>query len=186
MTRFYFVRHGKTQWNLEGRYQGAHGDSPLLATSFQDIKLLAQRLQGINIDHIYTSPLPRAALTAQALDYELGNKIPLTKIADLKEFDLGILEGEKFVTVEQKYPHLIWAFRHDPSQYQAQLVQGESFAEVIQRTTKFVVDLARQDADNRLTLLIVSHGPNLTIQVWRLESFLPAIELFCNALILRH
>ncbi len=165
MTRFYFVRHGKTQWNLEGRYQGAHGDSPLLATSFQDIKLLAQRLQGINIDHIYTSPLPRAALTAQALDYELGNKIPLTKIAALKEFDLGILEGEKFVTVEQKYPHLIWAFRHDPSQYQAQLVQGESFAEVIQRTTKFVVDLARQDADNRLTLLIVSHGGCLTAMI---------------------
>ncbi|NYA65102.1 histidine phosphatase family protein, partial [Lactobacillus salivarius] len=26
MTRLFFVRHGKTEWNLEGRYQGAHGD----------------------------------------------------------------------------------------------------------------------------------------------------------------
>ena len=34
MTRLYFVRHGKTEWNLEGRYQGAHGDSPLLAQSY--------------------------------------------------------------------------------------------------------------------------------------------------------
>ena len=28
--KLYFVRHGKTQWNLEGRFQGANGDSPLL------------------------------------------------------------------------------------------------------------------------------------------------------------
>ena len=28
--RLYFVRHGKTQWNLEGRLQGSKGDSPFL------------------------------------------------------------------------------------------------------------------------------------------------------------
>ena len=28
--KLYFVRHGRTVWNLEGRFQGASGDSPLL------------------------------------------------------------------------------------------------------------------------------------------------------------
>ena len=50
MTRFYFVRHGKTVWNLEGRYQGARGDSPLLPESYQDIKSLAQFLRPQHID----------------------------------------------------------------------------------------------------------------------------------------
>lgn len=38
--KFYFVRHGKTQWNLEGRFQGANGDSPLLEESVHDLEKL--------------------------------------------------------------------------------------------------------------------------------------------------
>ena len=37
--KFYFVRHGKTQWNLEGRFQGANGDSPLLRNPFMIWKI---------------------------------------------------------------------------------------------------------------------------------------------------
>ena len=35
--KLYFIRHGKTQWNLEGRFQGANGDSPLLETSIEEV-----------------------------------------------------------------------------------------------------------------------------------------------------
>ena len=45
MTRLFFVRHGKTEWNLEGRYQGAHGDSPLLPQSLEEIKQLSEYLK---------------------------------------------------------------------------------------------------------------------------------------------
>lgn len=31
--QIYFVRHGKTEWNLASRFQGGHGDSPLLSQS---------------------------------------------------------------------------------------------------------------------------------------------------------
>lgn len=40
--QLYFVRHGKTKWNLEGRYQGGSGNSPLLPESYEDIKKLAE------------------------------------------------------------------------------------------------------------------------------------------------
>ena len=40
--KLYFVRHGKTLWNLEGRFQGASGDSPLLEKSIETLKQLGQ------------------------------------------------------------------------------------------------------------------------------------------------
>ena len=38
----YFVRHGKTQWNLEQRFQGGQGDSKLLPESLADIEKLGR------------------------------------------------------------------------------------------------------------------------------------------------
>ena len=158
MTRFYFVRHGKTVWNLEGRYQGARGDSPLLPDSYQDIKSLAQFLRPQHIDQIYSSPIKRAYLTAQTLDQALGGDIPLSTNAALKEFDLGIMEGQKFSVMEQKYPQEVWAFRHDPSQYDAASIQGESFESVVHRTNDFIKGLARPLAAQTQVFIIVSHG----------------------------
>lgn len=56
--KFYFIRHGKTLWNLEGRFQGASGDSPLLEKSIETLKQLGQYLQEIPFDVIYSSDLP--------------------------------------------------------------------------------------------------------------------------------
>lgn len=42
--KLYFVRHGRTEWNEEGRIQGANGDSPLLESSIQQLKALGQHL----------------------------------------------------------------------------------------------------------------------------------------------
>lgn len=158
MTRFYFVRHGKTIWNLEGRYQGAHGNSPLLPESYQDIKRLAQFLCQQHIDHIYSSPIKRAYLTAQILDQALGGNVPLSTDVALKEFDLGIMEGQKFSVMEQKYPEEVWAFRHDPSQYDAKIIQGESFESVVNRTKSFIKGLAHPLKAKTQTFIIVSHG----------------------------
>lgn len=45
--KLYFVRHGRTLWNLEGRFQGASGDSPLLPESIDILKQLGQHLKEI-------------------------------------------------------------------------------------------------------------------------------------------
>lgn len=36
--RIYFIRHDKTEWNLEGQFQGYSGDSALLAQSYEGLK----------------------------------------------------------------------------------------------------------------------------------------------------
>ena len=48
--KLYFVRHGRTIWNLEGRFQGAGGDSPLLPESIDTLKALGQYLSNIPFD----------------------------------------------------------------------------------------------------------------------------------------
>ena len=52
--KFYFVRHGKTQWNLEGRFQGANGDSPLLEESVHDLEKLGDYLQDVKFDAVFS------------------------------------------------------------------------------------------------------------------------------------
>ena len=78
MTRIYFIRHGKTQWNLQSRYQGAHGDSPLLKSSYQEIELLAKSLNNTSFAHVYASPLKRARVTAMTLLDNLEQTVPFT------------------------------------------------------------------------------------------------------------
>ena len=96
MTRIYFIRHGKTQWNLQPRYQGAHGDSPLLKSSYQEIELLAESLNNTVFAHAYASPLKRARVTAMTLLDNLNHQVPFTIDSRLREFDLGMMEGNAF------------------------------------------------------------------------------------------
>ncbi|WP_119326914.1 histidine phosphatase family protein [Companilactobacillus musae] len=160
----YFVRHGKTEWNLEGKYQGGHGDSPLLPESLHDISLLAKRLQDTKIDHMYSSPLPRAKTTAETLIKDLHREIPFTIVRDLREFDLGIMEGRKFSELENEIPEVIYAFRHEPANYDYDLIRGESFEKVAERTTRAVKKIV---ADNKGqgNVVIVSHGAALVTMI---------------------
>ena len=65
--KVYFVRHGKTEWNLEGRFQGYSGDSKLLEESFLDLESLGEYLATVPFDKIYSSDLQRAHITAERI-----------------------------------------------------------------------------------------------------------------------
>ena len=62
----YIVRHGQTDWNLQGRCQG-HSDIELNQTGIKQAEELAQRLAHVNIDVCFSSPLKRALKTAQII-----------------------------------------------------------------------------------------------------------------------
>ena len=53
--KLYFVRHGKTEWNLEGRLQGAKGDSPLLKESIEQVRELGHYLSDTHFDLIFST-----------------------------------------------------------------------------------------------------------------------------------
>ena len=157
--KLYFVRHGRTLWNLEGRFQGASGDSPLLPESIDTLKQLGQYLNEIHFDTIYSSDLPRAVKSAEIIQSQLQSPCPLKSIPDLREWQLGKLEGLKIATLNAIYPQQIKAFRSNLAQFDTKMFEAESLYSTTQRTVQFIKSLKESSAEN---ILIVGHGANLT------------------------
>ena len=155
----YFVRHGRTVWNLEGRFQGASGDSPLLSESIDILKQLGQHLKEIPFDTIYSSDLPRAVKSAEIIQSQLQTPCPLESIPDLREWHLGKLEGLKIATLNAIYPQQIEAFRSNLAQFDTKMFEAESLYSTTQRTIQFIKSLKESSAER---ILIVGHGANLT------------------------
>ncbi|MFS9252711.1 histidine phosphatase family protein [Streptococcus infantis] len=160
--KFYFIRHGKTLWNLEGRFQGASGDSPLLEESIEILKKLGQYLQETPFDVIYSSDLPRAKTSAQIIQSQLKVSCPLVEIASLREWQLGKLEGAKFATLEAIYPEQLKAFRTNLAKFDSTLFGAESVYQITQRTTQFIKSLESKSFEH---VMIVGHGANLTASI---------------------
>ena len=157
--KLYFVRHGRTVWNLEGRFQGAGGDSPLLPESIDTLKALGQYLSNIPFDEIYSSDLPRAVNSAEIIQSQLQAPCPLKSIPDLREWQLGKLEGLKITTLNSIYPQQIKAFRSNLAQFDTRMFEAESLYSTTQRTIQFIKSLKESPAER---ILIVGHGANLT------------------------
>lgn len=157
--KLYFVRHGRTLWNLEGRFQGASGDSPLLPESIDILKQLGQHLKKIHFDTIYSSDLPRAVKSAEIIQSQLQSPCPLKSIPNLREWQLGKLEGLKIATLNAIYPQQIKAFRSNLAQFDTKMFEAESLYSTTQRTIQFIKSLKESSAER---ILIVGHGANLT------------------------
>ena len=157
--KLHFVRHGRTLWNLEGRFQGASGDSPLLPESIDILKQLGQYLKEIPFDTIYSSDLPRAVKSAEIIQSQLQSPCPLKSIPDLREWQLGKLEGLKIATLNAIYPQQIKAFRSNLAQFDTKMFEAESLYSTTQRTIQFIKSLKESPAER---ILIVGHGANLT------------------------
>lgn len=164
MTKLYFIRHGKTEWNQEGRFQGKDGDSPLLAESFDQIKLLGGALADVSFDHAFTSPIKRAVDTAElTLEAMHQANVPLTKLSGLAEFGMGVWEGMRFVDVEAGWPEMLYAYRHQPELFDATQVEGaETFAQVQGRFMDAVNEAVAEFGGSDVNLIFFSHGMSLT------------------------
>ncbi len=84
----YIVRHGQTDYNVEGRY-GGRIDVPLNDTGIKQAQELHEKLKDIKFDLVYSSPLQRAIKTAEII---CDNEI--IKDDRIIERDNGELEGK--------------------------------------------------------------------------------------------
>lgn len=163
--KLYFVRHGKTQWNLEGRFQGAGGDSPLLDESYRQMVQVGQFLRSVPFQHVYSSPIKRARVTAENILTELDQTIPFTLMSRLEEFHLGKLEGMRFDDVQTQFSAELDGFRNHPDQYSTDRIGGETFTEVIQRMTPAIEAIVAANPGPKDNVLVVSHGAALNAEV---------------------
>ena len=170
--KLYFVRHGKTEWNLEGRLQGAKGDSPLLKESVEQVRELGHYLSDTHFDLVFSSDLPRAKKTTELIMESQKPKAKVTYTKALREWQLGKLEGQKISLVQAIYPKEMDAFRHNLANFRANDFQAESVYQTTKRVAEFVKTLKDSDAKN---VLIVGHGANLTASIRTLLGFEPGL-----------
>ncbi|MGQ7366080.1 histidine phosphatase family protein [Streptococcus suis] len=169
--KIYFVRHGKTEWNVEGRFQGYSGDSALLPQAFEELELLGKYLSDLPFDAIYSSDLQRAQVTAQEIARVNHHCQTVQTTPQLREWNFGKLEGSKMAIFRAIYPKQARALKHNLALFDNDLFEAESVHQVTQRMVDFVQSLKEQNLD---TVLIVSHGAFLTASIHRLLGFPPA------------
>ncbi|MCG2625352.1 histidine phosphatase family protein [Bradyrhizobium sp. WYCCWR 13023] len=84
------LRHGATDWNRQGLFQG-RTDNPLNEDGLKQAHEAASLLRGVGISRIVASPLVRAAKTAEIIADEIA--VPLSIDASIIELDFGSFEG---------------------------------------------------------------------------------------------
>ncbi len=153
------ARHGESEWNRIHRYQGQL-DAPLSEQGVQQARLLAQRLSQEPIAAIYTSPLKRAAHTADIIA-EMHSGVPLTTDDALMEIHHGDWQGKYADEVLAEYADGLNEWRMNPMR--SQMPNGESFSNVYKRTIEFQERMLAQHADE--TILVSTHDVVIKILV---------------------
>jgi broad specificity phosphatase PhoE len=97
---FYGLRHGATNWNREGRFQG-RTDNPLNEDGLEQARAAADTLRGIGISRIVSSPLVRALKTAEIIGAAIA--VPVEVDPGIIEFDFGSFEGLRVRDIMAKH-----------------------------------------------------------------------------------
>lgn len=97
--KFYFIRHGETNFNKEKRYTGLY-DISLNKEGIEQVKQSLYLLKEQNISVIYSSPLKRALETATIISKYLN--IPIKIINNFKERDFGVFQAKKKPNYKKK------------------------------------------------------------------------------------
>jgi broad specificity phosphatase PhoE len=156
--RLILVRHGVTDWNREGRFQG-HRDPPLGTAGRHEAKLVAERLAAddrLRPARILTSTLSRARETADVIAAATG--APVEGDPRLIEIGQGDWEGRTHAELEVD----------DAARYEAWLtapgIRRPPGGEAIEAATRRVGDvLAELEAGEAWPVCVVSHGGTLRL-----------------------
>jgi len=148
-TTILLARHGETDWNAVGRWQG-HTDRALTERGRRQAAELAERLANLELDAVYSSDLLRAVETAEPVAKRLG--LPLQTLPELREVDVGTWAGLTRDEVAERFPDgfRLW------SEWQTGWEDGETYDQMGERVVGAVLRLAGVHEGARI--LVVSHG----------------------------
>ena len=150
-TRILAIRHGETDWNVDGRIQGQL-DIPLNATGQWQVHRLALAVADEGIDAVYSSDLLRAFETAQSVARGCGQ--PIVTDAGLRERGFGIFEGLSYAEITQRWPEQAERWRRRDPDFGPE--GGETLRDFSARSIATVERLAALHPGQ--TIAVVSHG----------------------------
>jgi broad specificity phosphatase PhoE len=151
VTTLLLVRHGETDWNRDGRWQG-HSDTELNDAGRDQARRLAAELDGVDV--VYSSDLARARETAEILAEPLGLEVQLDP--RLRERGFGAWEGKTSAEIELEFAdeHARWLAGGAPG-----AADAEPFAAFAARVQEFVADVLAEHPGG--TVLVVGHGGSI-------------------------
>jgi broad specificity phosphatase PhoE len=136
----YVARHGETEWNRQGRYQGRQ-DSHLTQIGRLQAEALARALRERPVARIIASPLARCVETAEPLARELC--LALETDPRLLEIAHGDWEGRLRSEIARDDPDTWRLWREAPERVHFR--GGESLADVLLRWRSFTRDFSGND-----------------------------------------
>lgn len=147
------VRHGETDWNRDGRWQG-HSDTLLNEVGREQAARLAAELDGVDI--VYSSDLARARETAEILAARL--ELPVHVDTRLRERSFGTWEGKTLPEIETEFAaeHARWLAGEGPG-----AADAEPFEDFAARVQAFLAEVVERHPDE--TVLVVAHGGSIRV-----------------------
>ena len=152
MTTILLARHGESDWNHVGRWQG-HADRPLTDLGREQARELAERLASTELDAVYSSDLERARETAAIVAQP--HRLPVRELAALREVDVGSWSGLTRAEAEQRFPDGYRRWLGGSEGWE----DGETYEQLGERVVGAVLTIAADRLGERV--LIVAHGGSI-------------------------
>ena len=153
MTTLLLARHGETDWNRDGRFQG-HADTSLNGRGREQARALADELP--HVDVIYSSDLARSIETAEIVGERLGLEVRVDP--RLRERSFGGWEGLTGVEIERASPDSYARWRSGEGFGADDAETHEAFAA---RIEAFLADILERHPGE--TVLVVAHGGSIRV-----------------------
>jgi len=151
VTQLYLVRHGETDWNAEGRFQGQL-NSNLTETGMQQARVRSEEMRAMNFAAKYCSTSDRTRQTIHGL---LDGEVNSVEYRDeLREIMLGPWQGKLSKEMALENPEQYAHYTKAPDQFQ--LAGAETFRQLQNRGVNALEKIA--DAHQGQQVLVVSHG----------------------------
>jgi broad specificity phosphatase PhoE len=148
VTTLLLARHGETDWNRDGRWQG-HSNTRLNESGRRQAAELAKQLDGVDV--LYSSDLDRARETAEIVARRLGLEVRFDR--RLRERSFGAWEGLTMEDIESRFAEPYRRWRAGKSHGAEDAEPFEAFGARVQA---FLEDVLARHPDE--TVLVIAHG----------------------------
>jgi alpha-ribazole phosphatase len=150
--KLFLIRHGQTDWNLEGKIQGSC-DIELNNTGIAQAEELSRKALENNyrFSKIYSSKQKRALRTAEILSRAINVDYIATK--GLEEINLGQWEGLSWAEVKGNFPKEYEEWYNNRRYTKAP--KGESYQDMLERVLAVIYKIINENSED---VAIVTHG----------------------------
>jgi len=155
-SRIILIRHGETDWNKEGRFQGQI-DIPLNEGGKEQAKKASEYLKETKFTKVFSSSMKRPYETAKIIIGENSN-LNIIKIQNLVEISHGLWEGKLEKEIKKTWPEMLKDWHTKPES--VKMPEGESIKQVSERAISAWDDICNSQQEEDTTLVVAHDAVN--------------------------